>query len=81
MVFFKLKKLVRNIDRYSPYPLFYVLRMTANEVSLFDKYIKSSAHYLEFGSGGSTIRTLQKSNAKVYSVESSIEWIIMLENY
>ncbi|MDR2793309.1 MAG: hypothetical protein LBB61_06540 [Treponema sp.] len=49
--------------------------MTENERTLFKKYISGSKVYLEFGSGGSTIVTLGQTSGKVYSVESSKEWI------
>lgn len=36
---------------------------------------------MEFGTGGSTIRALLASNAKVYSVDSSLEWIHRIQGY
>ena len=47
-----IKKLIRTLDRYSPYPLFFKFRMSIDEKKTFNKYIKNSKHYLEFGSGG-----------------------------
>jgi hypothetical protein len=55
--------------------------MSEGEIALFDKYIKHSKNYLEFGSGGSTIRALLKSRTKVYSVDSDIKWINKLRAY
>src|SRR5690606_17541628 len=77
----KIINLIRKLEVYSPYPLFYKFRMTKDEQKLFNRYIKNSKYYLEFGSGGSTLRVLQKSQAKIYSVESSIDWIAYLSNY
>ncbi|MEE9407214.1 MAG: hypothetical protein V3V28_03970 [Polaribacter sp.] len=77
----KIKDLIKRLDRYSPYPLFYKFAMSKKEQEVFNKYIKNSKYYLEFGSGGSTIRALQISKAKIYSVESSIGWINYLSEY
>jgi hypothetical protein len=49
--------------------------MSINEQKLFKEYIANANIYMEFGSGGSTIAALINTNAKVYSVESSKEWI------
>ena len=73
--------LIKKLDIYSPYPLFYKFRMTESEQEVFDKYVKNSKHYLEFGSGGSTLRVLQKSKAKIYSIESSLDYIHYLYRY
>ena len=75
------KNIVRKLDQYSPYPLFYKFVMSKNERVLFDKLINKSRNYLEFGLGGSTIRAIQKSNAKIYTVESSPEWIGYMRQY
>jgi len=77
----KLRKVLSRIDRISPRPVFYPLRMSKNEVRLFDKEIKDSIHYLEFGMGGSTFRALMKSKTKIYSIESSKEWIDLMKKY
>lgn len=72
------------LDKILPIPLFYQLhtfKMTSDEITLFDETIKKSRYYLEFGLGGSTIRTLLKSNAMVFSVDSSSEWIDELREY
>jgi hypothetical protein len=55
--------------------------MSNNEKVLFDRSIKTSRNYLEFGIGGSTIRAIQKSNANIYTVESSPEWIAYWRKY
>src|SRR5690606_18853321 len=77
----KIINLIRKLEVYSPYPLFYKFRMTKNEQKVFNNHIKNSKYYLEFGSGGSTLRILQKSKAKIYSVESSSDWIDYLCKY
>jgi len=77
----KIINLIRKLEVYSPYPLFYKFRMTKDEQEIFNKHVKSSQFYLEFGSGGSTLHVLQKSKAKIYSVESSIDWIAYLSKY
>ena len=71
----KAKDLIKILDRYSPYPLLFTFRMSTDEQKIFNKYIKNSKHYLEFGSGGSTLHTLLNSKTKIHSVESSIDWI------
>ncbi len=77
----RLEKVIRTLDKFSPYPLFYPFVMSDAEKMLFDKTIKRSHHYLEFGLGGSTLRALQKSKAKIYTVESSPEWIKEMRKY
>jgi hypothetical protein len=76
-----IKKAIRGVDRFSPYPLFYPFVMSDNEKKVFDKAIKHSKNYLEFGLGGSTLRALQKSGAKIYSVESCPRWIAQMRRY
>jgi len=75
------KNVIRKLDQYSLYPLFYPFVMSKNEMALFDKLISQSENYLEFGLGGSTIRVLLKSRAKVYSAESNPEWISHMRKY
>jgi len=55
--------------------------MSKNEKIIFDRAIKKSRYYLEFGLGGSTLRAIQKSKAKIYSVESSAEWMACMREY
>ena len=76
-----LKKLLRRLDFFSPFPLFYPFIMTKNEKFLFDRKIRNSNNYLEFGLGGSTLRALRKSRAKIYTVESSPEWLSSVRKY
>lgn len=75
------KKILRKLDQFSPYPLFYQLIMTKNEIAIFDMAIKESQHYLEFGMGGSTLRAIQKSKAMIYTVESDPAWINYMRKY
>jgi hypothetical protein len=49
-------------------------RMSAGELELFDVVIADKKLVIEFGMGGSTLRLLQKSAAKVISVESDPRW-------
>ncbi len=77
----KVKNLIRRLDLLSPYPIFYPFIMSKNEKVIFDRAIKKATNYLEFGLGGSSLRTLQKSKAKIYSVESSPEWIHCMRKY
>lgn len=76
-----IKKTVDKLDRSLPSPRRYRLIMSKNEIELFDNLIQKSQHYLEFGMGGSTIRALIKSKAKVYTVESSHDWIEAMREY
>lgn len=78
---FKIKKLIKNLDQLSPHPIFYSFLMSKNEIEIFDDEIKKAEHYLEFGLGGSTLRAIQKSNAVIYTVESSSEWIKFMRKY
>ena len=46
------------------------------DLNLFRKYLKKSINYFEFGSGGSTYEAYKQLNIeKIFSVESSFEWI------
>lgn len=87
----KIKKLIATIktvllkyDQISPIPVLYRIhnfKMTDEEIALFNKTVKSSKHYLEFGLGGSTIQALRKSKAQVYTMDSSADWIVRLREY
>ena len=77
----KLINYIEKFDRYSPHPFLFPWKMSRKEKEMFDQLIKNSKYYLEFGTGGSTIRALQKSKAKVYSVESSQAWIDTISRY
>ncbi len=67
--------------RSSPPPSAYPFAMAESEKELFDKTTADAKVYLEFGSGGSTIRVLEKTKADVYSVESSVEWIKTMREF
>ena len=77
----KVKQVVCSLDKFSPYPVFYQFIMSKAEISIFDEAIKNSQHYLEFGLGGSTIRAIQRSKAKIYTVESSFGWLAYMRRY
>lgn len=77
----RLKNIVRKLDMNSPYPIFYPFIMSSDEKNIFDAAIKESRHYIEFGLGGSTLRAIQKSNAEIYAVESSSEWLAQMRKY
>ena len=77
----RIKQAIKRLDQFSPYPIFYPFRMSKNEIAVFDKSIKGSKHYLEFGLGGSSLRAIQKSKAIIYTVESSPEWIDYMRKY
>jgi hypothetical protein len=52
------------------------------EIELFDKTIRDSKCYLEFGCGWSTIRATEYSLAKkIYSVESDVKWFDNISYY
>lgn len=76
-----LKERLVRLDQHSPYPVLYAFIMSKNEKVIFDEAISESSNYLEFGMGGSTLRTLRKSMANVYTVESSPEWIDHMRGY
>ena len=80
-----LKKFIKSklvqYDNCSPWPKHYSFRMTKQERQLFDTTVKHAKVYLEFGMGGSTFRALQVSDAKVYSVDSSREWLGKMRRY
>jgi hypothetical protein len=72
---------LRRVDRLSPHPRFYPFAMSRPEVAMFDAAVKEARTYLEFGSGGSTLRALQQSKAAIYTVDSSPKWIDHLRRY
>jgi hypothetical protein len=74
-------RVLQEIDKYSPSPRLYSFIMTEKEKLLFQKRIKKSKFYLEFGMGGSTFCALQHSHATVYSVESSKDWAKIMRKY
>lgn len=76
-----LRKFFLLTNSFSPYPLFYDIRLSKEEISTFDNYIKNSSIHIEFGLGGSTIRALQKTNSKIETIETSKEWINIIKKY
>ena len=78
---FSIKEVFRQLDKYSPFPLMYSFRMSEAEKALFNKQIRNSEVYYEFGMGGSTFHVLKNSNACVYSIDSSKEWIQLMKEY
>jgi hypothetical protein len=77
----KLIGIVKKVDKYSPRPNFYSFVMSEKEILLFDKTITNSKVYLEFGTGGGTLRTLLNSSAKIYSVDSDLNCIRSMQRY
>ena len=77
----KVKKMINEMDKNLPRAFFHSFIMSNKEKKLFDNRIKDSKVYLEFGTGGSTFRVLQKSNAIVYSIDSSADWIDLMREY
>lgn len=76
-----LKEWLVKLDQHSPYPVLYAFIMTKKEKVVFDEAIGKSYNYLEFGMGGSTLRTLRKSMATVCTVESNPAWIDHMRRY
>ena len=76
-----LKNIRNKLDRYSPYPLYYEFGMSDNEKVVYDRLIKKSSNYLEFGMGGSTIRAILKSKANIFTVEPDSAWITYMRQY
>ncbi len=77
----RIKNLIKGADKFSPRPFFYSFVMTEGERKLFDTTVAGAKVYLEFGMGGSTFRVLLRSKAKVYSIDSSLEWIDVIRQY
>jgi len=77
----QIKNVVKKLNQYSPWPLFYHFQMTKDERKIFGEQIKNSVVYLEFGMGGSTLFSLKNSSAKIYTVESSDKWIMYMRKY
>ena len=61
-------EILRREDKLSPNPRYYPFGMYEDEKTLFDKVIKKSKHYLEFGLGGSTLRAIQKSRLRIEEI-------------
>jgi len=77
----KARKIIVQLDKKLPVPLYYPIKMSPAEKKLFDLTLKKSEAYLEFGSGGSTIRALIKTQGIVLSTESSKEWLQVMRRY
>lgn len=50
-------------------------RMSVAETELFRKLVSTSRHYVEFGSGGSTVLAAQLVAESIVSVDSSTQWL------
>lgn len=75
------RKIINQLSKKLPVPLYYPIKMSTKEKRLFDQTLKNSEAYLEFGSGGSTIRALIKAQGIVISTESSQEWMQVMRSY
>ncbi|MBR7800123.1 DUF2750 domain-containing protein [Undibacterium fentianense] len=69
------------LDQRSLHPTLYAFIMSKEERALFEGLAATSRYYLEFGMGGSTLHMIRHSNAQIYSVESSEEWIEQMRRY
>lgn len=79
-----IKRFVKNLaDKFSDNPVNYTTLNTDAERKLFYSYITNPGckTYLEFGSGGSTFDVLKKTDAELYSVESSRGWIRHMKSW
>lgn len=54
------------------------IHMTADERSLFEKHLRKSKYYLEYGCGGSTEAAVRLRVGRIVSVESDKNWIKQL---
>lgn len=54
------------------------IHMTPDERALFEKYVRKSRFYLEYGCGGSTEAAVRLKVGRVFSVESDQNWIKQL---
>ncbi|MFA7617125.1 MAG: hypothetical protein WBF83_08000 [Moheibacter sp.] len=77
----KLRKFEIWIDQKRKIPKVYPFIMHNDEKVLFQKYIRNSKNYLEFGLGGSTIFTVLHSDANITSVDTNKEWINFMKGY
>jgi len=68
-------------DKKSAIPGMYTFEMTIEEAQLFHKTIRDARHYLEFGAGGSTFEVLLRTKARVWTVESSPEWVANMRSW
>jgi hypothetical protein len=49
--------------------------MSAEEAALFLSFVKNSRHYVEFGTGGSTVLASKHVKNSILSVDSSRQWL------
>ncbi len=68
-------------DQISQQPEKFPIQLSQNEKTFLLKQLSDSENYLEFGSGGSTFLSILYSNAKIYSVESDINWLEYLRKW
>ena len=55
--------------------------LSKEELQLFSETAKTANRYFEFGSGGSTIYVAENTDAWIYCVDSSREWLDSLSNH
>ena len=54
--------------------------MSNSEVRVFDKYLEGATHYLEYGSGGSTVHACNYNNLrKIKSIESDYKFFLTMK--
>ena len=51
------------------------IAMTQAEIKLFVDHLQRAKNYLEFGSGGSTVKAAQIISGNIYTTDSSTEWL------
>jgi hypothetical protein len=51
------------------------LAMTPAEATVFTAFLRCAGSYLEFGAGGSTVKATQYVQGRIFSVDSSREWL------
>ena len=62
-------------------PKDYPFVMFDEEKELLKKELQNAEHYLEFGTGGSTLFSLINSNVKIDSVDTNEPWIKFIKKY
>lgn len=70
-----------NIDKNKDIPERYSFIMHDDEKDFFTKNIVDSKNYLEFGMGGSTFHVLKNSDATIYSIDSSKDWLAHMKSF
>ena len=56
------------------------VRMTPNEITLLSSFLRCTFYYLEFGAGGSTTLAAELVKHRVWTVDSSVEWLRKVED-